>query len=137
MQTVWQDLRYGARMLSKQPGFALIAVITLALGIGANATMFNLVNALLLKPLPGVADPDQLVQIGRAYNSQGFSNSAYADYRDFRDQSTTFTGIAAESDQAFHLGTDKTAERVWGGLVSGNYFEVLGVRAAQGRVASA
>jgi predicted permease len=134
MNTIWQDLRYGARMLSKQPGFALIAVITLALGIGANATMFNLVDALLLKPLPGVADPDRLVQIGRTYNSQGFSNSAYADYRDFRDQSTTFTGIAAESDQAFHLGTDKTAERVWGGLVSGNYFEVLGVRAAQGRL---
>ncbi|HKQ90828.1 MAG TPA: ABC transporter permease [Blastocatellia bacterium] len=134
MQTAWQDLRYGARMLSKQPAFALIAVITLALGIGANATMFNLVDALLLKPLPGVADPDQLVQIGRTYNSQGFSNSAYADYRDFRDQNTTFTGIAAESDQAFHLGTDKTAERVWGVLVSGNYFEVLGVRAAQGRL---
>jgi macrolide transport system ATP-binding/permease protein len=134
MNTVWQDLRYGARMLSKQPGFALIAVITLALGIGANATMFNLTDALLLKPLPGVADPDQLVQIGRTYNSRGFSNSAYADYRDFRDQNTTFTGIAAESDQAFHMGTDKTAERVWGVLVSGNYFEVLGVRAAQGRL---
>jgi putative ABC transport system permease protein len=134
MNTVWQDLRYGARMLSKQPGFALIAVITLALGIGANATMFNLTDALLLKPLPGVADPDQLVQIGQTYNNQGFSNSAYADYRDFRDQNTTFTGIAAESDQAFHLGTDKTAERVWGVLVSGNYFEVLGVRAAQGRL---
>jgi hypothetical protein len=95
MNTVWQDLRYGARMLSKQPGFALIAVITLALGIGANTTMFNLVDALLLKPLPGAADPDRLVQIGRAYNSQGFSNSAYADYRDFRDQSATFTGIAS------------------------------------------
>src|SRR5262247_1226379 len=101
MHTVWQDLRYGARMLLKQPGFALIAVIILALGIGANATMFNLLDALLLKPLPGVADPHRLVQIGRTYNSQGFSNSAYAEYRDFRDQNTTFKGIAAESDQAF------------------------------------
>ncbi len=134
MHTVWQDLRYGARMLLKHPGFALIAVIILALGIGANATMFNLLDALLLKPLPGVADPDRLVQIGRTYSGQGFNNSAYADYRDFRDQNTTFAGIAAESDQTFHLGTDKSAERVWGVLVSGNYFEVLGVRAAQGRL---
>ena len=134
MHTVRQDLRYGARMLLKQPGFALIAMIILALGIGANATMFNLLDALLLKPLPGIADPDRLVQIGRTYSGQGFNNSAYADYRDFSEQNTTFAGIAAESDQTFHLGTDKTAERVWGELVSGNYFEVLGVRAAQGRL---
>src|SRR5262245_22517085 len=134
MNTSWHDLRYGARMLLKKPGLTLVAVITLALGIGANTTMFSLLDALLLKPLPGVADPDRLVQIGRTYNDQGFNTSAYADYRDFRDQNTTLTGIAAESEQAFHLGTDKTAERVWGALVTGNYFEVLGVRAAQGRL---
>ncbi|MBO0860441.1 MAG: ABC transporter permease [Chloracidobacterium sp.] len=134
MQSFLQDLRYGARMLLKRPGFTLIAAITLALGIGANTAMFSLLDALLLKPLPGVAEPDRLVQIGRTYNGVGFNTSAYADYRDFRDQNTTFTGIAAESDEAFHLGTDKTAERVWGVLVSGNYFEVLGAHAAQGRL---
>jgi predicted permease len=134
MNTILQDLRYGARMLLKQRGFTLVAVITLALGIGANTSMFSLLAALLLKPLPGVAEPDRLAQIGRTYNGVGFNNSAYADYRDFRNQNTTFTGIAAESTQSFHLGTDRAAERVWGELVSGNYFEVLGARAAQGRL---
>src|SRR5262245_3987994 len=134
MNTIWQDLRYGARILLKQRGFTLVVVITLALGIGANTSMFCLLDALLLKPLPGVAGPDRLAQIGRTYNGVGFNNSAYADYRDFRNQNTTFTGIAAESSQSFHLGTDRAAERVWGELVSGNYFEVLGARAAQGRL---
>ncbi len=136
MNTIWHDLRYAARMLLKSPTYTLIAAVTLALGIGANTTMFSLLDALLLKPLPGVAEPERLVQIGRTYNGQGFSTSAYADYRDFRDQNTTFTGIVAESEQAFHLGADKTAERVWGALVTGNYFEVLGVRSVLGRCAS-
>jgi len=134
MQSLLQDLRYGARMLMKKPGFTLTAVITLALGIGANTTMFSLLDALLLKPLPGVTEPERLIQIGRTYSGAGFNTSAYADYLDFRDQNTTLAGIAGEGAQAFHLGTDKTAERVRGALVTGNYFEVLGARAAQGRL---
>src|SRR5207253_4867967 len=109
-------------------------VFTLALGIGANTAMFSLFDALLLKPPAGVADAARLVMIGQSFNGSGFSTSSYANYRDYRDQNTTFAGIAAESDQAFHLGTDKSAERVWGALVTGNYFQVLGVRAAQGRL---
>lgn len=132
MQTLFQDLRYSTRMLLKNPAFTSIAVLTLALGIGANTTMFSLLDALLLKPLPGMAEPDRLVQIGRTYNGVGFEPSSHADYIDFRDQNTTLAGIAAEGVQAFHLGTDKTAERIRGALVSGNYFEVLGARAAQG-----
>ena len=128
-----QDLRFGVRMLMKQPGFTLIAVLTLALGIGANVAMFSLFDALLLKPPAGVADSERPVRIGQSWEGRGFSNSSYANYRDYRDQNTTLAGIAAESTQAFHLGTDTTAERVWGALVTGNYFEVLGVRAAHGR----
>jgi hypothetical protein len=134
MQTLWQDLRYGARMLLKNPSFTLIAVFTLALGIGANTTIFSVLNALLLKPLPGIADHERIAQIGMTTNGQGFNSVSYADYRDYRDQNSTFAGIAAESEQQFHFGTDKTAERIKGSLVTGNYFEVLGVRATQGRL---
>jgi predicted permease len=129
-----QDLRFGLRMLRKNPGYSLIAIVTLALGIGANTTIFSVLDSLLLKPLPGIAEPDRLVQIGRTNKGQGFNSSAYADYRDYRDQTTTFAGVAAESEQQFHLGTDKAAARVKGALVTGNYFDVLGVRAALGRL---
>ena len=134
MQTIWQDLRYGARMLLKQPGFTLIAVLTLALGIGANTTIFTVVDALLLKPLPGIAEQDRLVQIGQTHKGQGFNTVSYADYKDYSDQNSTFAGIAAESEQQFHLGTDNSAERIKGALVTGNYFDVLGVRPARGRL---
>ena len=131
---LWQDTRYAGRMLLKQPAFALITIVTLALGIGANTTIFSLLDGLLLKPLPGVADPGRLAQIGRTNDGQGFDDSSYADYRDYRDQTSTFAGIAAESEQQFHLGTDKAAERVKGSLVSGNYFEVLGAKPVRGRL---
>jgi predicted permease len=134
LEDLWQDLLFGARMLRKQPGFTVIVALTLALGIGANTTVFSLLNALLLKPLPGIAEPDRVMQIGRTHNGQGFYSSSYADYRDYRDQTTTFAGMAAESGQEFHLGTDQTAARVRGALVTGNYFDVLGVKAARGRL---
>jgi predicted permease len=134
MSVLWQDLRYGARMLLKNPVFAAISVVTLALGIGANTAIFSLLDALMLKPLSAVVAPEQLVWIGRTYDGRGFDSSSYANYRDHRDQNTTLAGLAVESRQQFHLGTDKTAERISGALVSGNYFDVLGVKAAAGRL---
>src|SRR5262245_3929983 len=134
MNTLWQDLRYGARMLMKNSGFTLVAVFTLALGIGANTTIFSMLNTLFWKPLPGIADHERIVQIGRTSNGRGFESVSYADYRDYRDQNSTFAGIAAESEQQFHFGSDKTAERIKGALVTGNYFDVFGVRVAQGRL---
>jgi predicted permease len=134
---MFHDLRYGVRMLIRKPGFTVIAVVTLALGIGANTAMFSLLDALFLKPLPGIADPDQLVKIlavGRTHDGRGFTSVSYLDYRDYRDQALTFAGIAAQSEQQFHFGTDKAAERIKGALVTGNYFDVLGVKAAQGRL---
>ncbi len=132
MQTLWQDLRYGARMLLKQPGFTLIAVVTLALGIGANTTVFSLINAVVFRPRP-VAQPEQLVELYSGRAQQPYHNSAYPDYLLFREQSEVFTGLAAYGIRQFKLGGVDDVEEVWGEAVSGNYFDVLGVKAASGR----
>ena len=132
-----QDVRFAFRMLVKQPAIALIAIATLALGIGANTAVFSFVNALLLRPLDGVARPDELVQIGRQYPDKSYvSDSSYPDFLDFRAGSTTLSGIAAMTPTAFHLSAAGATERVEGERVSGDYFDVLGVTAAAGRLLS-
>jgi hypothetical protein len=134
MQTLWQDLRYSARILSKNHSFTLIAVLTLGLGIGANTTIFSFANALLLRPLAGIADPDRLVQVGRTSENNSFDTLAYPDYVDYREQNTTLAGIAIYFGTALHLSTGREAERVQGAMVSGNYFGLMGVRATRGRL---
>ncbi len=130
MQTLWQDLRYGARMLLKKPGFTLIAVITLALGIGANTAIFSLVNTALLRPLP-VERPEQLVSLNNvALNLPAIS---YPNYRDFRDRNNSFSGMMVYRYTPLGLSHNGVNERVWGYLATGNYFEVLGVKPALGR----
>ncbi len=130
-----QDLRFGFRMLLKNPGFTTVAALTLALGIGANTAIFSLVNALLLRPLGGVAEPERLVQVGRQYSDKSYlSDSSYPDYLDYGEQNTTLSGLALRSPAAIHLSAGQEAERVEGELVSGNFFDVLGVRPAQGRL---
>jgi predicted permease len=132
-----QDLRFGLRMLAKNPTFTLIALCTLALGIGANTAVFSFVNALLLRPLGGVAEPERLVQIGRQYPDKDYvSDSTYPDYLDYRDQNTSMSGVAVTTPTAFHLSTRGETERVDGELVSANYFDVLGVTPAHGRLIS-
>ncbi|HEX7177086.1 MAG TPA: ABC transporter permease, partial [Pyrinomonadaceae bacterium] len=135
MGTLGRDVRYAVRMMWKRPGFTLVAVMALALGIGANTTIFSLVNALLLRPLGGVEDPSRLVAVFTSDFSSGlYGGSSYPDYLDLRDQCESFAGLAAFDDSVANLNADDEAERLRGQSVTGNYFNVLGVGAAAGRL---
>jgi predicted permease len=132
MQTLVQDIRYGARMLRKQPAFTVTAILMLALGIGANATVFSWVNAVLLDPMPGAARPDQLVQLSYLYRGSPMTSFSHPDFRDMTSL-RAFSGVVARDDLAVGIVVDKEAERGWAEIVSGNYFDVLGVRTWRGR----
>jgi macrolide transport system ATP-binding/permease protein len=134
MQTFWQDLRYGARILWKRPGFTLIAVVTLALGIGANTAIFSLVNTALLRPMP-VERPDQLVALNSVLSNgtQSLPVTSYPNYLDFRDRNKLLSGMLAFRSADVSLSNNGVNDRVWSYLATGNYFEVLGVKPALGR----
>jgi len=144
MSTLLQDLRHGFRRLWQSPGFALVAVITLALGIGANTAIFTLVDAVLLRPLP-VPNPEQLYRVGDGSNCcviSGFQRNwsifSYALYQQIRDHNPEFTDMAAfqanlPALSARRSGSNSPAEPFVGQFVSGNYFSVLGVGAFAGR----
>ena len=136
METLIQDLRYGLRMLLKRPGFTVIAILSLALGIGANTAIFSLVNTALLMP-PPVARPGELVALNNSAANRMFPTFSYPNYRDFRDRNEVFSGLIAYRFAPLSVSHDGTNERLWGYVVTGNYFEVLGVGAAVGRVISA
>jgi predicted permease len=135
---LWQDLRYGARMLRKQPGFTLVAVLTLALGIGANTAIFSVADALLFRPPVGVAKPGELVDIGRSRGGAGFNPNSYPNYIDLHQRATTLDGVYAYPlfPQAMSLGNAAGAERIYGAFVSTNYFTVLGAMPGAGRLFS-
>ncbi|HEX4945374.1 MAG TPA: ABC transporter permease [Blastocatellia bacterium] len=134
METLWQDLRYGVRILSKQPGFTLIAVITLALGIGANTALFSLVDKLMLQLLP-VREPDSLVQLtSKSINPElQFRQSSWADFLDIRARNTVFTDLTASKAAKVNLGEGDQMERVRAELIADNYFALLGVNPLLGR----
>ena len=141
-----QDLRYAFRQLRKSPGFTAVAVVTLALGIGANTAIFTVVNALLLKMLP-VSEPDQLVVVGDPGLPDSVSNGtprtdifSYPLYKELRDHNSVFAGLsAAASDHRIELEAGQgegSVEKIVGRMVSGNYFSVLGLKPAAGRLLS-
>ena len=133
METLLQDLRYAVRMLIKTPGVTAVAVVTLALGIGANTAIFSGVNAFLMRPLP-VPDPDRLVRPIEVAEDRGVSDEiSYPDFVDYRNQATSFTGLAAEDMVQAALNTENQNDVIWGQAVSGNYFAVLEVKPAMGR----
>jgi predicted permease len=134
METLWQDLRFGLRRLLKTPSFTIVAVMSLALGIGANTAIFSLVNTVLLRPLP-VAQPEQIVAIyGTLHNGADDTLTSYLNYKDFRDRSRdVFTGLLAYRFAPMSLSQGGNNERIWGYLASGNYFDVLGVKPLLGR----
>lgn len=134
LETLLQDIRYALRMLRKSPGFTTVAVLTLAIGIGANTAIFSLVNAVLLRPLPGIADPNRIVSLFRMQANDPLDVMGYPDYRDYRDRDNSFSGMAAHSATWMDLGSGSAPERIIGDVVTGNYFSVLGVRPALGRL---
>ncbi|MGH9850213.1 MAG: ABC transporter permease, partial [Blastocatellia bacterium] len=135
MQTFWQDLRYGARMLMKKPGFTLIAVMTLALGIGANTAIFSLVNTVLLRPLP-FAEPERLVWTWGEFSGGNRASTSPPDFLDFRAQNRSFEELAAMRFSSFNLTGGGEPLRVTGSRVTTNFFQTLGVKPIQGRAFS-
>src|SRR5258707_6018076 len=133
MEAFWQDLRYSLRMLIKRPGFTIVVVTTLALGFGANATIFTWVEAVLLASLAGIEQAEELVEIWGATRNSSALSSSYVDYLDYRDQNKVLAGLIAHQVLPVNLGRSEKPERVWGAIVSGNYFDVLGVKALIGR----
>jgi predicted permease len=137
METLWQDLKYAARMLVKNPGFAAVVVLSLALGIGASTTTFGWIQAVLRNPLQAVEYGERLVSIETVTPAGETIDSSYYDYRDYRDKASTLDGAVVFKDRPLSMGDEKSSERVWGLLVSGNYFDFLKLRPAAGRFFSA
>jgi putative ABC transport system permease protein len=133
METFWQDVRFAARMLAKSPGFTAVAVLTLALGIGANTAIFTVVYGVLLRPLP-FPEPDRIVQLAESYQTQSDEMSLTAkQFEHLREFGELFEHVAGYTDGGFNLATGNEAEHVRGVPASAEYFQVLGVHPALGR----
>jgi predicted permease len=126
LETIWQDAAYAVRTLRRAPVFTAVAVASLALGIGANAAIFSLADAILLRPLPSIREPERLATLAPGPQT-------YPDYRDYRDLSTAWDGLAAFRERRVSLGVGTTARLARVAIVSGNYFSVLGTPAFRGR----
>jgi predicted permease len=133
MDTLLHDLRFGLRQLLKAPGFTAIAILSLALGIGANTAIFSLVNTVLLRPFP-VRNSHELRSIAVRGKNDSIQAFAYPTYRDFRDRNEVFTGVCLTRIAPMSLSLGGNNLRVWGNLASGNYFDLLGVSAIAGRL---
>jgi predicted permease len=129
VDSLMQDVRFGLRLLRKSPGFTMVTVVTLALGIGANTMVFSVVNTLLLRPLP-VERPNELAFVENTHFGPGQS---FPNYKDLRDRNRTFAGLIGYRIAPMEMETDSGGQRVWGYLATGNYFDVLGVQPVLGR----
>ena len=136
LETLLQDVRYAVRLLRRSPLFTATAALSLAIGIGANTTIFSVASALLVRPLPGLAESDRLVDVGRTQDGRGFDTVSYPNYRDLRERTKTLTGLYAYrvEPQPMSLATQGDAELIYGNVVTANYFEVLGARPLVGRL---
>jgi putative ABC transport system permease protein len=134
MMNLWQDIRYGARSLLKKPGFAFVAILTLALGIGANSTIFSFVNAILLRPLP-YANPERLVVLDENSSKQGVASMgvSFPNFLDWREQNRVFEDIAAYGEDTYTLSGGGEPEQVPGARISSGLFEILGIQPLMGR----
>lgn len=136
MNTVMQDVKYAMRMLAKSPGFTVIALLTLMLGIGGNATVFSWIRGTLLHPIPGVPESSRLVAVETVMPTGEFHTSSYQDFRDYSAQNEVFSGMIGFELVPVNMSWSGHAqdERVWGEIVTENTFEVLGVHAERGRL---
>ncbi len=133
MRTLYQDLRYGFRQLGRSPGFAVVAILTLAIGIGANIAMFSVVNAVLLRPLP-FEDADRLVIVQQHSKQYGWTTGfSYPDYVDWKQQNQVFEGFAAYTRAQFDLIDGQGASKIDGAMVTANFFSLLKSSAHLGR----
>ena len=133
MEKLWQDLRFGFRLLIKSPVFACVAVLSLAFGIGANTAIFSLVNAVILRPLP-IEKPEEVVSVYTVSGSgMPYGSTSFPDYLDYRNQGKTFTGLVASKFTLASIGSGDQNEVVPAILASGNYFSLLGVSMMLGR----
>src|SRR3989304_4008336 len=135
MRTLWQDLRYALRALAKNPGFATVSVISLALGIGANTTIFTLINAVFLNPLPARRVSELVAVLTVDATNPGVWTVSYPNYRDIRDGNQVFSGLAAYSfpNLLSMNASGGQPEQTFVEFVTGNYFDVLGLEPALGR----
>ena len=129
---MFQDLRFGTRMLLKNPGVAVVIIMTLALGIGANAALFSVVNGVLLNPLP-FPQPEQLITLHQSKPNFATGAIPYPNFRDWQRENRTFSAMAISRGTSFNLIGAGDAEQVDGRWVSAELFSVLGVRLAFGR----
>src|SRR5437667_3947119 len=132
MNTLWQDIRYAVRMMGKNLSVTAIVVVVLALGIGANAAIFSVVNAALLRPLP-YADPDRLVRLSEDSPQVPQMSISYPNLLDWREQNKVFERIAGMQFRSLNLTGKDEPERLAGRRVSAEFFDVLGVKPALGR----
>jgi predicted permease len=133
MGSLWQDIRYAFRVLLKSPGFSAIAILTLALGIGANSTIFSWINSTLLNPIPGAVNTGNILAFTSGGNSRVPVPFSYPDFVDLRNRTTSFSSLAGASIYPMNLTGKAKPERTWGTLASANYFDFLGVHPILGR----
>lgn len=135
METLLQDARFAIRRLVKSPGFSIVAILSLALGIGANTAIFSLVNMVLFRSLP-VVDSQGMVTVAPIKGNNEMAAHSYPNYRDFRDRNEVFSALLAYRFAPMSLSRSNNSEKVWGYLVSGNYFDLLKVKPILGRTFS-
>src|ERR1700742_4525299 len=134
MNNLWQDVRYGVRVLLRSPGFTAVAILVTALAIGANTGIFSVINAVLLRPLP-YSNPERMVMVWGTQSKRGVTRApfSYPDFADFHEQSKSFDGLAAYTDASASLAGRDAPEQITGEVTSADFFKALSVQPALGR----
>src|SRR5690242_8099188 len=133
MMNLLRDVRYGVRALVRNPSFAAVAVLTIGIGIGANTTVFSWMRSIVLNPMPGASHSDRIVAIENTAADGEPLTTSYLDFTDFRDRLRLVTLVSARIGNVFAVGEGTNSSRVWGEMVSGNFFDMLGLTPEAGR----